>query len=217
MIVLAGLDEPRMSIQSMSVDRIDIPHSTIHISVLIAVENDNRIDAVLSSIEGTVSSGGTVLDEFLIEEAVEIPAYTNLTIPFKVLVRDAPLPLQDPILTVKGTARVRAWIEGITYHFEYFIPLTHSPDLDNQAPVADIDAPRFARRDRGVIFDGSNSYDPDGKVVGWVWDFGDGYRAEGPVADHSFMTAGVHEVSLTVVDQMGERGSTMVEIRVLPV
>ena len=42
-------------------------------------------------------------------------------------------------------------------------------------------------------------------------------RAEGAQVDHSFLSPGVYEVSLTVVDQMGERGRTSVSIRVLPV
>ncbi|NIP35389.1 MAG: PKD domain-containing protein, partial [Thermoplasmata archaeon] len=106
---------------------------------------------------------------------------------------------------------------GITYHFTHQIPLTHSPDLDNQPPVADISAPRFVRRDHPAAFDGTNSYDPDGKVVGWNWDFGDGYRMTGEQVEHSFYNPGTYQVTLTVVDQMGERGRTSVEIRVLPV
>jgi len=217
LVVLARMDSPELTIQSMSVDRIDITNDRLYISMYLSVFNLNNVDALLSGVEGTVSSGGVKLDDFRFDEVVVVDANVNLTVPYTIIVDDAPLPLANPVLTVEGKARVRSWIQGITYHFTHSIPLTHSPDLDNQQPVADIDGPRFARRDRPAVFDATNSYDPDGKVVGWSWDFGDGHHSEGARVEHNFMTQGVYQVYLTVVDQMGERGRTSIEIRVLPI
>ena len=213
---VASLDYPELTINSMSVDRIDITSETLYLSMLLAVDNTNGVDATLSVVEGTVSSAGKRLDTFHFDEDTVIPAHTNLTVQFEVRVDNVPLPLPDPLLTVEGSASVRAWVRGITYHFTHYIPLTHSPDLDNHPPVADIDGPRYVRRDRPAQFDGGNSYDPDGKIVGWTWDFGDGHQLSGREVEHSFLSPGVFQVSLTVVDQMGERGRTSVEIRVLP-
>ena len=217
LVAVASIDYPELTIQSMSVEAIDIPASTVYIGMYLSVDNTNQVDATLSSVEGTVRSGGRQLDEFQFHEGLVIPASTNMTVQFEVRVEDAPLPLPDPVLLVEGSANVRAFARGITYHFTHYIPLTHSPDMDNQPPVADISGPRFVRRDRPAAFDGSNSYDADGKVVGWTWDFGDGYHMSGQQVEHNFMNPGVHVVTLTVVDQMGERGLTTVEIRVLPV
>ncbi len=217
LVVLARMDSPELTIQSMSVDRIDITNDRLYISMYLSVFNLNNVDALLSGVEGTVSSGGVKLDDFRFDEVVVVDANVNLTVPYTIRVDDAPLPLANPVLTVEGKARVRSWIQGITYHFTHSIPLTHSPDLDNQPPVADIDGPRFARRDRPAVFDGMNSYDPDGKVVGWSWDFGDGHHTEGARVEHNFLTQGVYQVYLTVVDQMGERGRTSIEIRVFPI
>jgi hypothetical protein len=216
LMAVAGLEYPELTIQSMSVDTIDITSNTLYLSMFLAVDNTNSVDATLSVVEGSVSSAGKRLDTFHFSESTEIPANTNLTVQFEVRVDDVPLPLPDPLLTVEGSANVRAWVRGITYHFTHYIPLTHSPDLDNHPPVADIDSPRFVRRDRPAAFDGGNSYDPDGKIVGWTWDFGDGHHMSGMEVEHSFINPGVHQVSLTVVDQMGERGRVSVEIRVLP-
>jgi hypothetical protein len=216
-LAVASLDYPDLTIQSMSVEQIDIPADTVYIGMYLAVHNTNRVEATISSVEGTVSSGAKKLDTFRFEEATVIPANTNLTVSYSVRIEDAPLPLPDPVLTVEGSAKVRAFARGITYHFTHYIPLTHSPDLDNQPPVADIDGPRYVRRDRPAAFDGSNSYDPDGKVVGWTWDFGDGHHMSGQQVEHSFINPGVFQVSLTVVDQMGQRGSKSMEIRVLPI
>ena len=216
LVAIASLDYPELTIQSMSVERIDIPSDTVYISMFLAVHNTNRVEATISSVQGTVSSGGQRLDAFNFAEPTTIPADTNMTVRFEVRVDNAPLPLPDPVLVIDGSANVRAFARGITYHFTHQIPLTHSPDMDNQPPVADISAPRFVRRDRPAQFDGTNSYDPDGRVVGWNWDFGDGYQMTGQVVEHSFLNPGTCLVSLTVVDQMGERGRASVEIRVLP-
>jgi len=51
-----------------------------------------------------------------------------------------------------------------------------------------------------VAFDGSSSYDPDGRIVGYHWDFGDGNGAQGPTATHIFATPGTYDVALTVTD-----------------
>jgi hypothetical protein len=216
LLAIASLDYPDLTIRSMSVERIDIASDTVYVGMYLAVHNTNDVDATISEVEGTVSSGGQRLDKFLFDEVTVIPANTNLTVHYEVRVEDAPLPLPDPVLVVEGSARVRAFARGITYHFTHQIPLTHSPDMDNQPPVADIAAPRFVRRDKAASFDGSNSFDPDGKVVGWNWDFGDGYHMSGQKVEHAFYTAGTYVVTLTVVDQMGDRGSASVEIRVLP-
>jgi hypothetical protein len=216
LVAVASLDYPELTIQSMTVERIDIPSDTLFVGMYLAVHNTNRVEATISSVEGKVSSGGQRLDTFSFSEATVIPADTNLTVHFELRVEDAPMPLPDPVLVIEGSANVRAFARGITYHFTHQIPLTHSPDMDNQPPVADAIGPRFARRDRPAAFDGTNSYDPDGKVVGWNWDFGDGYHLAGPQVEHTFFNPGVYTVTLTVVDQMGERGMTSVDVRVLP-
>ena len=213
--MLASLEEPDFTIQSISVDRINIPSHTMFLSVVVSVDNQNGVRAYLLGVEGDIYSGGKRIGSFESDEVVEVSPYTNFTYPLQVLIRNVPLPLSDPVLTVDGKAHLRAWILGITYHFEHQIPLTYNPDQENSPPVAFIDAPRYVRRDRPAMFDGSNSYDPDGKVVGWSWEFGDGQRADGPQVEHSFMASGVYEVRLTVIDQMGEQASTTASVRVL--
>jgi len=47
------------------------------------------------------------------------------------------------------------------------------------------------------------SQDPDGKIVLYLWDFGDGKHAEGPVVYHVFRRPGRFKVVLTVIDDKG--------------
>ncbi len=51
-----------------------------------------------------------------------------------------------------------------------------------------------------VMFDGSNSKDPDGDPINYAWDFGDGSTAEGKVARHTYEKGGEYKASLIVTD-----------------
>ncbi|MEM0358308.1 MAG: PKD domain-containing protein [Candidatus Bathyarchaeia archaeon] len=54
-----------------------------------------------------------------------------------------------------------------------------------------------------VTFDASGSYDPDGCIVGYYWDFGDGVTSEGKIVSHKFNMPKVYPVTLTIRDNTG--------------
>lgn len=56
---------------------------------------------------------------------------------------------------------------------------------------------------QSVAFDGSSSSDPDGSIVGYAWDFGDGSHANGSNPSHVFTQPGNYRVVLTVTDNAG--------------
>jgi hypothetical protein len=49
-----------------------------------------------------------------------------------------------------------------------------------------------------VTFNGSGSFDPDGNVLAYHWDFGDGYTASGAMVTHMYTDIGTYTVTLTV-------------------
>ena len=51
-----------------------------------------------------------------------------------------------------------------------------------------------------VTFDAGSSTDPDGTIVSYSWDFGDGFRGTGVVVGHAFVASGRFSVVLTVTD-----------------
>ncbi len=59
-----------------------------------------------------------------------------------------------------------------------------------------------------VVFDASASKDPDGQIVEYRWDFGDGSQESGPTVLHVYESAGQYTVKLTVTDDQGLSGST---------
>ncbi len=83
-----------------------------------------------------------------------------------------------------------------------------------QPPTAVIRAPLTAQVGATVSFDGSASYDPDGIINQYAWNFGDGKTASGAHAINSYSTAGVYTVTLTVTDSDNLTHTTFRDITV---
>jgi len=66
-----------------------------------------------------------------------------------------------------------------------------------------------------VKFDASLSYDPDGKIIQYDWDFGDGFTASGKIVYHTYQTWGTFYITLTVKDDAGDISSKTKKIEVL--
>jgi len=66
-----------------------------------------------------------------------------------------------------------------------------------------------------VGFDGTQSSDPDGIVVGYLWTFDDGTTAITANPTHTFTTTGIHTVTLQVTDNQGLTGTTNLDIEVV--
>ena len=77
----------------------------------------------------------------------------------------------------------------------------------NQAPTVQVAAdPAGGTAPLKVNFS-SAAHDPDGDALSTVWDFGDGGKAGGPKATHTFAAAGTYTVSVTVTDTAGNTGT----------
>jgi Tol biopolymer transport system component len=86
----------------------------------------------------------------------------------------------------------------------------------NRPPVAIADAsPLEGEAPLTVIFDGAQSFDPDGVIVSFSWEFNDGSSlATGQTVSHKFQSEGVFKVVLTVTDNQGNKDSDKVFIHV---
>lgn len=74
----------------------------------------------------------------------------------------------------------------------------------NRAPVASFTESTTSVLTGEVIsFDASASYDPDGTITNYFWDFGDGKNATGVTAAHAYIDNGIYTVTLTVKDNDG--------------
>lgn len=71
-------------------------------------------------------------------------------------------------------------------------------------PVCDADGLYAGTAMEPIAFDGTGSYDPDGVIIAYEWDFGDGAHGSGPQPVHAYDHAGTYTVLLTVIDDGGE-------------
>jgi len=73
----------------------------------------------------------------------------------------------------------------------------------NQAPISNAGLDRNAYVYDTLEFDGSGSYDPDGNIASYNWDFGDGTNANGVTVSHVYPENGVYIITLIVTDNGG--------------
>ncbi|MCP4660620.1 MAG: PKD domain-containing protein, partial [bacterium] len=73
----------------------------------------------------------------------------------------------------------------------------------NAAPIADAGGDRVTAPGRTLRFAADASVDPDGTVVAWAWDFGDGTDATGAAVEHAWERPGTYTVRLRVSDDSG--------------
>jgi PKD repeat protein len=88
----------------------------------------------------------------------------------------------------------------------------------NLPPVASFTvSPQYAYVDDSVTFDASASYDPDGTIVEWGWEYGDGTGGGGEVIAHPFNSSGTYTTTLTVWDDDGAMDTATATVVVLEV
>jgi chitodextrinase len=75
------------------------------------------------------------------------------------------------------------------------VPQNHRPTADGTAGE-----PYNGFVHELITFDGSRSYDRDGRILSWRWNFGDGTNGSGEKTTHSYEQKGNYTVTLTVTD-----------------
>ncbi|MGY5865609.1 MAG: Ig-like domain-containing protein, partial [Candidatus Thorarchaeota archaeon] len=73
----------------------------------------------------------------------------------------------------------------------------------NDAPVADVGGPYITDEGVQLTFDASGSFDIDGDLLHFHWDFGDGSTGTGKTPTHIYGDGGIYTVTLTVTDNYG--------------
>ena len=87
---------------------------------------------------------------------------------------------------------------------------------ENEPPICDGGGPYVAATGAPITFDGTASYDPDGTIVLYRWDFGDGETGTGAQPVHSYSAPGSYTVELCVTDNFEGRQCCEVLAQVFP-
>jgi PKD repeat protein len=81
------------------------------------------------------------------------------------------------------------------------------PHPRNRPPCTKINVPTYGQQSQLIICNGSGSYDPDGVIVSYIWDFGDGTIENGVVVTHSYARIGNYTITLMITDNNGSTSS----------
>ena len=171
----------------------DVPYS-----LFAKLDNDSQIIVVLGSVskievEG-VSQGKFRLTiyEFLKEPERKVKVEYGT-----IAVRANTIATVDGLAKNDYTIKVDDNRDGVIDH-------VYSPAI-NIAPRAEFTTSISAST---VVFDASDSYDPDGRIIKYEWNFGDGTSAEGKVVTHVYSLPGSYAVTLTITDNDGLSDTT---------
>lgn len=86
----------------------------------------------------------------------------------------------------------------------------------NQEPTASFEFSPESPSTRDVIQFTDTSTDPDGEIVAWLWDFGDGTTSTEQNPTHRYEREGVYTVTLTVTDDRDGQGTATARFYVFP-
>ncbi|MEA3313538.1 MAG: PKD domain-containing protein, partial [Caldisericota bacterium] len=86
--------------------------------------------------------------------------------------------------------------------------------IESHPPVVQISGPISGKVGEELTFSGEGSHDPDGKIVAYHWDFGDGSTASGMIVSHRFEKPGFHMVVLVVVDDCDLEAVDILDVKI---
>ncbi len=96
---------------------------------------------------------------------------------------------------------------------------TQSVLVANSAPEPLIDGlppTPFLVAGKSIAFSARSSVDPDGSIVAYAWNFGDGTTATTPSVAHTFASPGLKTISLTTTDDLGLAATVTRSVAITP-
>ena len=84
----------------------------------------------------------------------------------------------------------------------------------NKMPVPNIAGAYSAVTGTATQFSAAGSFDPDGSITQYKWDFAGLGTGSGPTPSFTFTNTGIHLVSLTVTDNVGAKSLTSINVSV---
>jgi PKD repeat protein len=124
----------------------------------------------------------------------------------------------DYFLQVDGVGEGDPLLQGYSDYASlghYDLHLTLGPTVTDTPPVAVAYAwPLTGNAPLTVGFSSAESSDPDGTIVRYEWDFGDGSTSSYPNPSHLYKSGGVFTATLTVTDDDGATAASSVTVTV---
>jgi len=91
--------------------------------------------------------------------------------------------------------------------------VTRARPKQNEPPIADPGGPYWANFNQTILFNASGSYDQDGRIEFYRWNFGDGTsEILDATPSHRYFNNGTYYVNLTVIDNNGTSAMATVNV-----
>ena len=147
--------------------------------------------ALVATLVVNLKAGNPLINGITVGLAVYILTYYLLKLQFSNKV-EKPTKILTMGIGAYFLTFIFCWVLFIT---PFLAPPTATFTVDSQNPVVD----------SIITFDASTSFDSDGTIVKYVWDFGDETTSEEvtPTTTYSYASAGKYNVTLKVVDDHG--------------
>lgn len=114
------------------------------------------------------------------------------------------------IITFKVKDNNNQWSETK----ERLITIKPGNSEDNKQPIAITNGPYTGYVNETILFDASESYDIDGLIISYIWNFGDGQAASEKAVNHAFNQSKEYIVTLTVTDDYGLQNITTTKAKI---
>lgn len=119
-----------------------------------------------------------------------------------------------------GQSIVRASLQTDTNLDSDWVPgkIEGDPDVQaipNLSPVANINGPYSGTVGESISFSSNGSNDPDGTIVAYSWNFGDGSNSSAANPTHIYSEAGTYLVTLTLTDDDGAQTDEVTSVQVV--
>jgi len=161
----------------------------------------------VSAISASVEDGAGRTYQFTVENAIALPQVQGVTM-LILRVNDDLGDVGDVLLTIRfrglSSNRVRIGMGHIGGGL---------PD-PNQSPQVSISGNPTSGVGPLTVGFTSSASDPDGSIVAYSWNFGDGQTSTQPAPSHVYQTAGSYTARLTVTDNRGASASATLAITV---
>jgi len=176
--------------------------------------NDRLTFKLRSSTQGrvfvkVVNSGTTILENWAPEYGFqpEVNKWTECSLDISTI-KNSEFDRIEVNASVDNTASADVYVD------DFKLLNSLSP---NGEPIIDVElSASEITLGESITFDASGSVDPDGTIVSYTWNFGDGTSETGSVINHIYTTDGIFNLSLVVEDNDGHQSFWNSSVNVLP-
>lgn len=215
----SNLDGTLSTQQSFSRSTLSVGTHTIYFKVI----DDDDAWSTEKTATITITSATNKIPTAFIDEVTPNPAKRGETVLFRGHGTDDDgsitafkwLSSRDGVISTSSTFLTKNLSYGT--HIIYFqvkdstewspqttvsLTIQQNASSGNHAPYALSGGPYNGKVNESILFDGTQSYDEEGTVVGH-WNFGDTQNGTGLTSSHVYTAPGTYTVTLTVVDEDG--------------